>query len=205
MKRRAPRTAVTPRDLKRTHAFYQGEALPEDEPKRADAAQRLADARQRPAFALKSPAPSEGQVQAAVVEWAIRDPRVHYLLRCNNGAAYDSDGRFFRFVSDGRGGSVTVLDLWGQTSWGQALKVEVKATRAGWRSDTWFREHEHTPELELGEGAARVRNQWLEIQRTIAGHGAAGVVWGSDWPEQISAILDDGLARYCAEAKRRMG
>ena len=193
-RRQAPKTAgPSAVDIRRQLAFLKGEALPEDEP------------RPRPKFELKSPAPSESQVQAAVVEWAMRDARVHYLLRCNNGAAYDSDGRFFRFVSDGRGGSVTVLDLWGMCSWGQTLKVEVKATRAGWRSDDWFAANEHTPELELGESAARVRNQWREIQRTIAGHGAAGVVWGSDWPEQMDAILDNGLARYCAEAKRRMG
>ena len=192
--RPAPRVATpTPKDIRRQLAFLEGKALPEDEP------------RPRPKFELKVPAPSESQVQAAVVAWAIRDPRVHYLLRCNNGAAYDSAGNFFRFVSDGKGRGVTVLDLWGMTAWGQALKVEVKATRSGWRSDAWFAANEHTPDLELGEGAARVRAQWQEIQRVIAGHGAAGVVWGSDWPEQIDAILEDGLARYCAKCREMMG
>lgn len=151
---------------------------------------RRADAAARPRMRLEAPRMSEADVLRSVLKYLDVDERVAWVVRSNNVAAQDANGRPVRSVLSVRGGPVPGWpDIVGQMRSGVLLAIECKSSRSSWRSDEWLVDASTRPEHELGPEAARIVAQWRMLDLVRQYSGVAGVVWGPSPLEMVDRIL----------------
>ena len=194
MRRRGPAVAPSAADKRRTHAFYGLEEGQEPVPATTVVGGGRTAGRKRErkpqGLVLTAQAPSEGQVQAFLMKFLDLDPRVAFVERHNSGAAYDSGGRFIRFISGPGGRAVPGYpDLGGVMSNGLRLAIECKAP-GSWRREEWFIEHDSWPDHELSEAQARLMAQWRRLR---AEHAAGAVAFACDTTDPVR--IGNGMSR----------